>query len=176
MRPNSRETTACNVCGAAIFYALTAAGKWQPLDAAPHASGTVMAYRGVRQWLARTLPAPRPAGAGAQLELGAVAEVVDDPREHPAHPLEQRYRVHAGEACAGARRGVQGDLFADAAPDVRRPVATVPAPRRPTPGLQRKGRRTAQPAADTGHRAQVFDWAEAAPRIAARRRAERPSA
>lgn len=183
MRPNSRETTACRVCGEPIFFALTRNGERQALDVAEQPDGSVMAYRGLRHWLARTLPRARPEQAGEQLELGEVAELVDDPREHPPHPLERRFRVHAA-SCAGAPP-VQTTLFDDGRPDQGRPVATVasavPAPRRPadgrpTPDLQRKVGRTAQPAAERGSDAQVFDWATAAPRIAARRRTARPAA
>ncbi len=35
------EQGRCKSCGAAILWARTARGKWMPLDAQPHAQGTV---------------------------------------------------------------------------------------------------------------------------------------
>jgi hypothetical protein len=185
MRPNSRETTECRVCGTTIFFGLTARGERQPLEAEPNAAGSVMAYRGVRHWLART---PRRKQSAEQLALGElaeqlvigeVAELVDDPRDHPPHPLEQLFMVHAGARCVP--RAVQGDLFAVDAVDQGPAVATVPAPRngRTSPPViynVKAGASNASPSA-TSEGATVIDWETRASRIAARRRTTaRPSA
>lgn len=190
MRPNSRETTTCAVCHASIFFAVTRAGERQSLDAAPHPSGPVMAYRGVRHWLARTLPRESSAEAGRQLALEAVDELVDDPRQHPPHPLEDRFMPHAA-TCAGAPP-VQTSLF-DGPSDLGLSVVTtstrttpsVPAPRRPAAAARRSspliynvkpGASHDQSGAPQEGEAKVFEWDKHAPRVAARRRAARPAA
>lgn len=182
MRPNQRETTECRVCGTRIFFGLTRRGERQPLEAEPNPEGSVMAYRGVRNWLARTAPRATAAEAGEQLALGAVAELVDDPREHPSHPLERLFMVHAGTRCVP--RAVQGDLFAVGAPEQGGSVATaarVPAPRgtgRTSPpviyNVKASPSQSSPPATSEG--ATVIDWETRASRIAARRRPARPSA
>ncbi|MEZ0073649.1 hypothetical protein [Planotetraspora sp. GP83] len=109
MRPNSREITRCDDCGAEIFFAVTVGGARQPLDAEPNPRGPVLARRGVGGWwLARTVPG--------------------DIDHHERHPLETRFMPHF-DTCRKRKAGTQEALpgFDAPAPARRRAKARAEA-------------------------------------------------
>lgn len=54
--PRRVDQTTCTSCRRAVFFARTAAGRFQPLDPEPHPLGRIAAYKtGTGAWVCRTL-------------------------------------------------------------------------------------------------------------------------